>query len=130
MEKINLKPDFVDDRGAITDLIAGFSVSAITHITCNPGAVRGNHVHQRTTQWDYVIRGRVRRVVACPGGRKHEFVLVQGDLFRTDANEAHAIEALEYSELMIFTVGPRSGKDYDEDTFCLEVPLIPPGAKN
>jgi quercetin dioxygenase-like cupin family protein len=48
-----------------------------------------------------------------------------GDLVATGPNERHALQGIEESTLMVFTRGPRGGKEYESDTFRLEVPLIP-----
>ena len=51
-------------------------------------------------------------------------ILSSGDLVVTSSNESHAIKAIEYSEYLVFTQGPRGGKEYEKDTFRLPEPLI------
>ena len=51
-------------------------------------------------------------------------ILKKGDLVETSKNEQHAIKALQNSEFLVFTQGPRSGKNYEQDTFRLLKPLI------
>ena len=51
-------------------------------------------------------------------------ILSRGDLVVTSSNEHHAIKAIEYSEYLVFTQGPRGGKEYERDTFRLSEPLI------
>ena len=51
-------------------------------------------------------------------------ILAKGDLVVTEAKESHAIIALKDSEYLVFTQGPRGGKEYENDTFRLEKPLI------
>ena len=53
-----------------------------------------------------------------------EMILSRGDLVVTSSNESHAIKAIEYSEYLVFTQGPRGGKEYEKDTFRLSKPLI------
>ena len=53
-----------------------------------------------------------------------EIILSRGDLVVTSLNESHAIKAIKYSEYLVFTQGPRSGKEYEKDTFRLLKPLI------
>ena len=46
------------------------------------------------------------------------------DLVVTSPNEQHAIKAVKYSEYLVFTQGPRGGKEYENDTFRLKKKLI------
>jgi len=52
--KINHK----DKRGIISDIIQK-NVNSITYITIKKGKIRGNHFHKRTTQWNYILSGKV-----------------------------------------------------------------------
>jgi hypothetical protein len=65
---------FEDARGVIQDLFDGDKV-AVTHITTLKGAIRGNHVHDLTTQWTYVTSGKLRMA---SGSRK--FVVEPGQM--------------------------------------------------
>jgi dTDP-4-dehydrorhamnose 3,5-epimerase-like enzyme len=58
MELIPLKPAHTDARGTITDLISDDEINAVTLITFAKGAVRANHYHERTVQWNYVISAK------------------------------------------------------------------------
>ena len=46
------------------------------------------------------------------------------DLIKIETREHHAIKALNYSEILVFTKGPRGGKEYESDTFRLKKNLI------
>jgi len=121
MKIINLKPVFSDSRGDITDLIDGDEINAITHITFTKNAVRANHYHKHTIQWNYVINGEVLLVTQMPGKEKIEKILCKGDFAASLQNERHAIKGIsEHSEVLIFTKGPRAGSEYEEDTFRLK----------
>jgi quercetin dioxygenase-like cupin family protein len=109
---------FRDKRGVIEDLIDG-PIDAVTRITTKAGAVRGNHFHKLTTQWTYVVRGRLRMA---HGG--HQFVAHQGAMVTHEPGVRHAWKALEDSECLVFTRGPRSGENYESDTHRLEEPLL------
>lgn len=124
MKKIKLKPAHSDSRGAITDLLQHETINAITVITFSKGAVRANHYHKKTYQWNYVLSGKIKLAAKTPGGAKRETIMKKGDLVVTVPNESHALLAMEPSELIVFTKGPRGGKDYEKDTFRLTTPLI------
>lgn len=126
MNIIDLVPAHVDDRGAITDLIGDDEINAVTMITFTPGAVRANHYHERTVQWNYIVSGEVLLVTQMPQGDRVERVLRKGDFAMSPAHERHALKGLTDAEVLILTKGPRAGSQYENDTFRLAVPLIDP----
>jgi len=124
MNILNTPPSFSDQRGVITDLVQGETINAVTLVTFVTGAVRGNHYHKETTQWNLVLSGRLRVVSQIPGAVEFEVEIGAGDLAVCVPNERHAFEAIEDTEMMVFTRGPRGGREYESDTFRLEKPLI------
>ncbi|MFO1218981.1 MAG: cupin domain-containing protein [Burkholderiaceae bacterium] len=126
MEMIDLQPAHTDRRGSITDLIADDIINAVTLITFASGAVRANHYHERTVQWNYVIKGEILLATQFPGGERQERVLKAGDFAVTRENERHALKGLTDAEVLILTKGPRAGTQYENDTFRLVEPLIAP----
>jgi oxalate decarboxylase/phosphoglucose isomerase-like protein (cupin superfamily) len=123
MEKLKVTTSFKDDRGEIIDLIENESINAVTLITFCEGAVRGNHYHKQTTQWNYLLSGSIKLVSQVPGEQLVETVMNPGDLIVTRPEVRHALVGLADSELMVFTKGPRGGKEYESDTFRLEAPI-------
>lgn len=125
MEIIKRVPSFSDARGAIFDLLENERINAVTVVTFRKGAVRGNHFHKLTTQWNYLISGCVRIVSRPAGiGATIEAVMHPGDMVVTAPNVHHALVGLEDSEVMVFTKGPRGGKEYESDTYRLDQPLV------
>jgi quercetin dioxygenase-like cupin family protein len=112
-----------DDRGSIMDLIEGANINAVTFISFKKGAVRGNHYHKQTTQWNYVLRGRIKLVAQAGNDAAEETILEAGGFAVTEPMEKHALIGVEDSEMLVFTQGPRGGKEYESDTFRLEIPL-------
>jgi quercetin dioxygenase-like cupin family protein len=123
MEKIEIIPAFKDHRGEITDLLENENINAVTVITFSEGAVRANHYHKKTTQWNYLMSGCVKLLSQAPGKPVIETIMEPGDFVATGPNVSHALLALKASSLMVFTKGPRGGKEYESDTFRLETPL-------
>ena len=124
MKKIKTKINFKDERGLIIDLLEKKNINAITYITQNKGKVRGNHFHKKTIQWYYLLKGMIKKVTKKKDEKIKEMILSKGDLVVTDINESHAIKAIKNSEYLVFTQGPRGGKEYENDTFRLPMPLI------
>jgi quercetin dioxygenase-like cupin family protein len=126
MKKYKLGVSFSDKRGKIVDLLEKEKIEAVTYITFTKGAVRGNHYHKKTIQWCYVISGKILVRTKKPKGVVRDHTFKTGDFFVDEPLERHAFLALEDSEIMVFTRGPRGGKEYETDTFRDEVPLIDP----
>ena len=124
MELIKLIAAHTDARGSITDLISDDEVNAVTLITFAKGAVRANHYHERTIQWNYVLSGEILLVTQMPGAERIEKVLKKGDFAVTRENERHALQGVTEAEVLILTKGPRAGTQYENDTFRLAEPLI------
>ena len=58
MSKI-LKVNFKDKRGKIIDIFVSTPKEHCTMVTFNKGAIRGNHFHKKTTQYTFVIEGKL-----------------------------------------------------------------------
>lgn len=125
MQVIELKPAHEDSRGSITDLIGDDTINAVTMITFTKGAVRANHYHEHTIQWNYVVSGEILLVTETAEGERQERLMKKGDFAYSPAHERHALRAETDAEVLILTKGPRAGFDYEKDTFRLETPLIP-----
>ena len=55
----DIKKNFEDNRGIITDIIVKERIDYVTIITNKKGAVRGNHYHKETIQYLYVLEGSI-----------------------------------------------------------------------
>ena len=124
MRKIKNRIIYKDERGLIIDLLEGKKINAITFVSQKKGRVRGNHLHKKTIQWNYLIKGKIELVTKKRNSKPKKIILFKGDLAETLKNEAHATKALKDSEFLVFTQGPRGGREYEKDTFRLLKPLI------
>ncbi|MFM7024376.1 MAG: cupin domain-containing protein [Flavobacteriales bacterium] len=124
MKKIDVPVSFEDSRGKIIDLVENEEINAITRITFTKGAVRANHYHKKTYQYNYVVSGKIELVTQFEDGPINSVILGPGDFALTVPMEKHALKAHEDADLLVFTRGPRGGKEYESDTFRLDVPLI------
>jgi len=122
---IKNKPiNFEDERGMIRDIITDDSVDAITLLTCNEGAVRGNHFHKKSTQYLYVISGRLLYASQTGNNPVEKGEITEGDLVTNPPEEKHAFKALENSLVLCLAKGERKGDQYESDTFRLEEPIL------
>lgn len=123
MKLLKTEINHQDDRGAIVDIVESADINAVTFISFVRGATRANHYHKFTTQWNYVIKGKIKLVTQVGDGPVEETILQKGECAVTGPMEKHALVALEEAEILVFTQGPRGGKEYESDTFRLDVPL-------
>lgn len=120
---VALKAAFKDPRGLIVDILDGVPVECVTLLTSKKGAVRGNHYHKKTTQYTFVLEGKLRLFTQQPGKPVRRRVVSAGHLIITPPNERHAFVALDDSVLIACAHGPRSGRSYESDTYRLDTPL-------
>jgi quercetin dioxygenase-like cupin family protein len=108
---------FEDERGVIQDWLG--KVDAVTRITTVAGAVLGNHYHEHTTQWTLLLSGSL--VMASGDDRR---LMTRGQIVKHDPGVPHAWKAVTDCECLVFTKGPRSGRDFESDVIRLEEPLL------
>lgn len=118
-----LRPAFRDRRGAITDILDGVDFDSITIITSRKGCVRGNHYHKKTTQWLYLLEGRLAYLSRRGAGAVRRALMRAGDLAVSPPGEAHAAVSLTDTVFLAVSSGPRHGKNFEADTFRLKAPL-------
>lgn len=105
---------FEDARGVIQDLLTE-QIDSVTEIFTKAGAVRGNHTHNETVQWTYVASGALQVVTRNPGEDPERNIRWAGELFCEPPGTAHAWRAQQDTTVLVFTRGPRSGANYEDD---------------
>jgi oxalate decarboxylase/phosphoglucose isomerase-like protein (cupin superfamily) len=120
------KINFRDARGTISDILDNVPVNAVTIITSRKGVSRGNHFHKKTTQYTYIVSGRVRYLSRKGSGKVRSAVLPAGGLAISPPGEAHTVVALADTVFLSISHGPRHGLNYEADTYRLDVPLKAP----
>ena len=125
MKKYKLRTNFKDQRGIIKDVIQE-DINSITYITIKKGKIRGNHYHKKTTQWNFIISGSVNLFYKKNFLSKtiKKVLLKKNDLAVCLPNEPHAFKSLKDCEIIVFTKGPRKGKEYETDTYRLTIPIV------
>jgi len=113
---------YEDARGVIQDILG--PVDAVTRISTRQGCVRGNHIHHQTVQWTFVLSGKLLIKTQAPGGPPQIHIYLPGEMACEQPGIAHAWRALEDTEVLVFTRGPRSGENYASDTERLAVRLL------
>ena len=122
MKKLKTKIDYKDHRGIISDIIENENINAVTLLTIKKGKIRGNHYHKKTFQWNYIISGKMK-LITKKNGLKKSITLNKDDVAVTVPFEQHALVGLTNCKVLVFTKGPRGGKEYESDTNRLKEPL-------
>ncbi len=120
----NIKPDFVDERGAITKILddGRTAVKSVLLLTCKKGSVRANHYHKKDSHYSYMLSGKMEyseQPVDHSGkftGKKETFILDAGDMVYSSPMTAHAMKFLEDSVFLALATESRSQAAYEEDT--------------
>ncbi len=125
MKIIKTKINYQDKRGVIRDILTHITIDAITYLTSKKGAVRGNHYHKKTIQYEYILGGEYLCATRLDtGGKVSKHILKEGDLAVHPPHEVHTLKALKDAAMLSITKGPRKGFDYEKDTFRLDESLI------
>jgi dTDP-4-dehydrorhamnose 3,5-epimerase-like enzyme len=128
--KKKLKDNFKDKRGRIVDIFTNQPKDHCTLVTFNKKAIRGNHFHKRSTQYDFIISGKLKMMTAKVDkkgkivGKVKKEIISQNMLIEHKPYYAHAFKALKQSKMLALVNGTRGGKDYEKDTFRLKDKLI------
>jgi len=111
---------FSDERGSITDIFFKRNINHGCIITNEPGAVRGNHYHNLTTQYTYIISGTLTyysSFIDSDSSVVTKYDAVAGDMIISEPREIHAMKSGNTGCVFIaFAEGPRGGEDYETDT--------------
>ena len=59
-----LKYNFKDKRGSIIDIFVNSPKDHCTLVTFNKNSVRGNHFHKKSTQYSFIISGKLKMITA------------------------------------------------------------------
>ena len=118
--KINIfkKKLFKDKRGIIADILYDKKINHIAYIHSTKNSVRGNHFHKKTSQYNFVLDGKIKYYCKENKKKVKTYNLIKGDLILTKPNQVHAFKTLSKKSIfLVFTVGVRGGKDYEKDTY-------------
>lgn len=119
IKTINLNK-YIDKRGLILDLFYKSKINHVAYITTKKNCIRGNHYHKKTTQYTFIIKGKIY-YFSKKNKKKKKKILKKGDMVISYPKEVHAFKGLTYdSEMIVFSQGLRGGKDYEKDTFRVE----------
>lgn len=118
-----VEPAFSDDRGVITDVLDK-PISHVGHITFTKGSVRAKHYHKESTQYDFILSGKIRLVVCLPDGSEREdHILEPGMATEVPPGIVHTYIAEEDSSMIDITTLCRTDNGYEEDTVRVDLDI-------
>ncbi len=121
-----LKPVFEDKRGKIFDLVED-PISHIGFITFKKGAMRGNHYHKQSTQYTFVLSGKIElytKDARKKNARAVKTIMTPGYLAVIPPHIIHTYRAVTPSSMIDCTTVTRVKKSYEEDTVRIDGALM------
>lgn len=116
VEISTIAPVHTDARGSIFDIVEEM-VGHVGMVTFTPGAVRGNHYHFKSVQYNYVLSGTVTLTVEDQARHvKEEYVLSEGSFARIPAGVIHTYSAQDDAVMLDMNSLSRGADGYEADT--------------
>lgn len=115
-------PNFTDERGIISDLL-NKSIGHVGLITTEKNAVRANHYHKLSTQYNYILSGKFEVLVAPvnkPDNIK-KFIVDAGELIIIPPNIIHQFKALDRAVMIDMVSESRDGGKYEDDVYRVKI---------
>jgi len=120
-QNYKIKPAFTDKRGDINDILEE-QVGHVGLITFKKGAIRGNHYHKKSTQYTYILKGKIKFVTSDINGKhRKEFILEEGTFSRIPPQVVHAYKALTSAAMLDMTTLNRKDNGYEKDTVRVSI---------
>ena len=122
---VKIKAAFEDIRGSIFDIIEG-EVRHVGIIKSKVGSVRARHYHKKSTQYTFIISGKVEffeKKLHEKNAKMEKVILGPFDLVITPPGIYHAIKCIEDCIFLDMTSESRVGNGYEEDTVRVDEPI-------
>lgn len=119
-----LQPVFTDVRGDIFDVVED-KIRHIGLVTFRKGAVRGNHYHKKSTQYSYVLEGKIQLVIKAAKGKNtkiKKYIMTKGTYAQIPPYSIHTYIALTPAAIIDCTTLSRKADGYEKDT--IRVPSV------
>lgn len=116
-------PFFVDERGIITDIVEE-AVKHVGIITSKKGSVRGKHYHKKSTQFIYVISGKLELVtkdLRIKNSKTKSIALEPGYFAVTPPMVVHKLIFLEDTVFLDISTESRGMEGYEKDTVRVDI---------
>lgn len=114
--------DFMDERGIISDLL-NKSIRHVGLITTEKDAIRANHYHKLSTQYNYILSGKFEVLIAPVDQPTNveRFVVNAGELIIIPPNLIHRFKALDRAVMIDMVSESRDGGKYEDDVYRVKI---------
>ena len=119
MDKIKLKPAFVDERGSIWDIVGDDIIHHSGYLISKKNSIRGKHFHKEQKQYTILLHGKMRILIKNllnPDAKLEIIDLNEMEMILIPPFHYHSLEAIENSECLILTSKSRTNTGYENDT--------------
>lgn len=112
-----LNPVFKDERGEIFDIVEDY-VGHVGMVTFEKGVTRGKHWHKHSTQYSYVLEGKIKLIVSGLQKKwKKVLMLGPGSLTCIPPKIIHTYIAITPAKMLDVTTISRVKDGYEKDTY-------------
>lgn len=124
---IKINKNFSDKRGYIQDIFVNSPKDHCSIVTFRKNAIRGNHFHKKTTQYTFILSGKLEFYYAkiskknVLNGKIKKKLVKEHTLIIHSPYEAHTFLAKSKSIALAFACGKRGGQFYESDTFRIKL---------
>ena len=122
MKVLQIKTTHQDERGSITDIVEQVDFNGATMIESKKEAFAATIIIKKQFN-TFICLVETKSKIKKVDESIVEVVVQPGDLISHDQLEAHCFEAIEDSLFLVLSSGLRTGKDYEKDTYRLNIPL-------
>lgn len=125
LKKTKIKSVHQDKRGQIYDIWKE-PVHHVGIVTFAKGATRGKHYHKLSSQYNYLLKGKIKLVtkkMRAKNSVPRTIIMNKGDMVLIPSNYYHELTALASSTLLVATTGSRKrgSEDYEKDNHRVEI---------
>jgi quercetin dioxygenase-like cupin family protein len=112
----NIEPVHIDKRGIIMDIL-NKKINHVGIITTEAGAIRANHYHKTSVQYNYVLSGSFEVSLSNVNNpsKIKKIILSPGKLLTIPPKVIHSFKAIEKTVLLDMISESREGSGYEED---------------
>ena len=123
MDKIKLKPAFVDERGSIWDIVSDDTIQHSGYLISKKNSIRGKHFHKEQKQYTILLHGKMRILIKNllnPDAKLEIIDLNEMEMILIPPFHYHSLEAIEDSECITLASKGRTNIEYENDTIRVD----------
>lgn len=117
-----IEPVYTDERGQIKDIL-NENLKHVGIISTEKDAIRGNHYHETSKQYTYLLSGKIKILLAKVDSptKIEKIILSPGELVTIPPLTIHKFKALEKSVFIEMDSKTRAGSGYEDDLIRVSI---------